>query len=510
MTGVDVARTETAVSLSFHILFAVFGVGLPWLILYTEGRWLKTGERSWYDLTRKWARVMAVLFAIGAVSGTVLSFEFGLLWPTFMATYGGAIGLLFTLEAFAFFAEAIFMGLYLYGWKRLSARAHWLILWPIAISGTLSTLFVVMANAWMNHPVGIGESHGRVTADPWAVFTSSTSWTEVSHMFAAALMCTGGMVAAVYAIGMLRGCRDEYHRRGMNVGLATVLALAPVKFLLGDFAARDVAVNQPGKLAAMEGHYQTGGHVPLVIGGYYDSATHQVIGGIPIPDGLSLLLHLNPSAVVPGLDQLPADQQPMTAVVHLAFDSMVGLGTGILLIALWGALRWWRWRRVVLKARRGGAAQSGAVTAPPATRSWLAAAVFTGPAAMIAMLAGWEVTEGGRQPWIVYEHMLVTQAATKSGGLGWALVATIAIYLGLAVSLLLILRKLATGKPLDEGSDRAGTGALAAPDPATVAETDPKAAAGVERGAKPATDKPATDEPAADQSAATHHAGAAS
>jgi len=437
-----VARVETALSLSFHILFAVFGVGLPWLVLYTERRWLTTGDRVWYALTRKWARVMAVLFAIGAVSGTVLSFEFGLLWPTFMSTYGGAIGLLFTLEAFAFFAEAIFMGLYLYGWKRLSPRAHWLVLWPIAISGTLSTLFIVMANAWMNNPVGLGSAHGKITADPWAIFRSSTSWTEVTHMLTAALMCTAGMVAAVYAVGMMRARRDRYHRLGLNLGMAGVLILAPLQFLIGDFAARDVATTQPAKLAAMEGLYDTSGHVPLVIGGFYDNATHQVVGGLKIPDGLSLLLHFKPGAVVPGLDQAPADRQPMTTVVHLAFDSMVGLGSVILLISLWGAWRLWR--------NRGAA--DGRIKH---TRWWLWAATFTGPAAMVAMLAGWEVTEGGRQPWIVYQRMLVADAATKSGGLGWALLATILIYLGLAVALLLILRRLATGAPPDLAQDGA-------------------------------------------------------
>jgi cytochrome d ubiquinol oxidase subunit I len=457
VSGLVVARAETALSLSFHILFAVFGVGLPWLVLITERRWLKTGDRVWYALTRKWARVMAVLFAIGAVSGTVLSFEFGLLWPTFMSTYGGAIGLLFTLEAFAFFAEAIFMGLYLYGWKRLSPRAHWLMLWPIAIAGTLSTMFIVMANAWMNHPVGLGESRGKITARPWAVFTSSTSWTEVTHMLVAALMCTGGAVAAVYAVGMLRGRRDRYHRLGLNLGMATVLILAPIQFLVGDFAARDVATTQPAKLAAMEAHYTTSGHVPLTIGGFYNSQTHQIVGGIPIPDGLSLLLHFTPGAQVTGLDQTPADQQPMTAVVHLAFDTMVGLGSAILLIAAWGGWRWWRGRRKGLALR----------VAP--TRPWLWAAAFTGPAAMVAMLAGWEVTEGGRQPWIVYQHMLVADAATKSTGLGWALLATILIYLGLATALILILRRLASGAPPDLDAPPAVPG----PQPAPALEAAP-------------------------------------
>jgi cytochrome bd ubiquinol oxidase subunit I len=259
-------------------------------------------------------------------------------------------------------------------------------------------------------------------------------------------MCTGGAVAAVYAVGMLRGRRDAYHRKALNLGLAVVLGLAPIQFLVGDFAARDVATTQPLKLAAMEAHYQTGSHVPLVVGGVYDTATHQVVGGIPIPDGLSLLLGFSPNTVVTGLDKAPADQQPLTQIVHPAFDTMVGLGTLILLTAAWGALRWWRSRR------RG--------TSPriPHTRPWLYAAALTGPAAMFAMLAGWEVTEGGRQPWIVYGQMLVSDAATKSTGLGWALLTTILIYLGLAVALVLILRKLATGAPPELSTPAPGTG----------------------------------------------------
>ena len=440
MSGVDAARIETAVSLSFHILFAVFGVGMPWLLLYTEGRWLRSlkngsGDQHWYALTRKWARVTAVLFAIGAVSGTVLSFEFGLLWPTFMATYGGAIGLLFTLEAFAFFLEAIFMGLYLYGWKRLPARVHWLTLWPIAISGTLSTLFIVFANSWMNNPVGLGESEGKITADPWAIFSSSSGWSEVTHMFVAAMMCTGGTVAAVYAWGMLRGRRDRYHRLGLGVGLGTVLGLTPVQMFLGDWSARVVAATQPLKLASLEAVTKTGSHVPLTLGGFYDQNTHKMILGIPIPDGLSLLMGFKTSTVIQGIDTTSAADTPNIAVVHLAFDSMVGCGSLVFLIAALAGWTWLRRRRRNLTPRI------------PHTGFWLWAAIATGPASVIAMLGGWEVTEGGRQPWIVYGQMTVADAATKTGGLGWSVLVTILIYLGLAAALLLILRKLSTGAP---------------------------------------------------------------
>jgi cytochrome bd ubiquinol oxidase subunit I len=435
MSGLDAARIETALSLSFHILFAVFGVAMPWLLLFTQWRWLKTGEETWRALTRKWTRVTAVLFAIGAVSGTVLSFEFGLLWPRFMSTYGGAIGLLFTLEAFAFFTEAIFMGLYLYGGKRLSPRAHWLTLWPIAVSGTLSTLFIVMANGWMNEPVGLGVTDGKVTADPWAVFTSSSAWSEATHMFVAAMMCTGGMVASVYGWGMLRGRRDRYHRRGLDVGLFTVLAITPVQMFLGDWSARVVSATQPVKLAAMEAHYYTGSHVPLMLGGFYDAQTHRVIAGIPIPDGLSMLVGFSPDTVIPGLQTAPGGQTPPVAAVHLAFDTMVGLGSLVFAIAVLMGATWW------LRRRRG------LIPRIPDTRYWLWAAIVTGPASVLALLAGWEVTEGGRQPWIVYGQMLVSAAATTSGGLGWSVAATVVVYLGLATALLLILRKLATGAP---------------------------------------------------------------
>ncbi|WP_228559248.1 cytochrome ubiquinol oxidase subunit I [Catenulispora pinisilvae] len=435
------ARVETGFSLAFHIVFAVFGVGLPWLLLFTEGRWLKTGDAVWLALTRKWSRVMAVLFAIGAVSGTVLSFEFGLLWPAFMARYGGVLGLPFTLEAFAFFAEAIFVGLYLYGWKRLSPRAHWLTLWPIAISGTLSTLFIVTANSWMNVPTGVKEVGGKVvSAEPLAPLTGPGALPESLHMLLAAIMCTGGVVAAVYAVGMLRGRRDAYHRRGFRVGLVAVLAMAPLQLVVGDLAARVVEKYQPAKLAAMEALTHTQSHAPLTLGGIYDPNTGKTRFGIEIPDGLSLLTGFRTDKTIRGLDILPAKQQPATPVVHLAFDTMVAGGMAILaLAALLTVVALWRRRK-------------GIRPLIPLTRPWLLAGALTGPAAMAAMLAGWEVTEAGRQPWIVYGRMTVRQAATTSGGIGWSLIATIIVYLGLATALLLILRRLATGAPPELGS----------------------------------------------------------
>ena len=438
LSPLSAARVETGFSLAFHIVFAVFGVGLPWLLLVTERRWLRTGDPVWLAITKKWTRVMAVLFAIGAVSGTVISFEFGLLWPAFMAKYGGVLGLPFTLEAFAFFAEAIFMGLYLYGWKRLSPLAHWLTLWPIAIAGTLSTLFIVTANSWMNVPTGVVEQGGKVvSAEPLAPLTGPGALPESLHMLLAAIMCTGGMVAAVYGVGMLRGRRDAYHRRGFRVGLITVLAAAPLQLVVGDLAARVVEKYQPAKLAAMEALAKTRDHAPLTLGGIYDPGTGKTRFGIEIPGGLSFLTGFRADKTVRGLEVVPAKQQPATPVVHLAFDTMVGAGMAVLALAgLVAVVALWRRRR-------------GIRPLLPLSKPWLWAGAATGPAAMAAMLAGWEVTEAGRQPWIVYGRMTVREAATTSGGIEWSVLATAIVYLGLAAALLLILRKLATGAPPD-------------------------------------------------------------
>jgi cytochrome d ubiquinol oxidase subunit I len=439
------ARAETAISLAFHICFSVIGVGLPWLLLYVEHRARRTGDPVWAALARKWARAFAVLFAIGAVSGTVLSFEFGLLWPAFLGTYGGVLALPFTLEGFAFLAEAVFLGLYLYGRGRLSPRAHWLTLLVVAIAGTFSTLFIVTANAWMNVPTGVTEKNGKVvTAAPLAALTGPNAAPEAVHMLLAALMCTGGAVASVYAIGMLRGRRDTYHRRGLAVGLVTVLALTPAQVLVGDWAARAVEANQPAKFAALEGIAHTESNAPITLGGIYDESTGQLVGGLRIPDVLSLISHFSPSAKITGLDSVAtADRTNMVSAVHLSFDTMVGCGSGLLLFAAWMAWRGWRRRRAGAPAL--------------ATDRWtLRAAAATGFAAYAAMLAGWMVTELGRQPWIVYFRMRDAAAVTTSGDVGVWLVLTIVLYVTLAVALVLILRRMATGGPPEPGSPETG------------------------------------------------------
>ena len=415
LDNLTAAREQMALSLAFHIVFAVFGVGMPWLLLFAERRYLVTGDQIWYLLARRWSRAFAVVFAVGAVSGTVLSFEFGLLWPTFMQRYGGVFGISFTLEAFAFFLEAIFLGLYLYGWERLPARAHWWTGVPVAVSGVASALFVTTANAWMNTPVGFTESGGVVVAaDPWAPFLAPASPHQIVHMLLGAFLCTGFGVASVYAVALLRGRRDTYHRRGFAVGLTFGAVAAPLQVVVGDWATRAVAEQQPVKFAALEDLPSTGPNAPLAI------------GPLHLPSGLSLLLHGRTDAVVPGLDQaVPADRPPVE-ITHYSFDLMVVIGVGLVALAGWAL---WRWRR-----RRASLVDS----------PWfLRAVVAAGPAAAVALLAGWVTTEVGRQPWIVHLALRTPDAVSDQPGLFVYFYATVVIYAILSTSLVAILRRLA-------------------------------------------------------------------
>ena len=423
------ARGQMELSLSFHIVFAVLGVGMPWLVLFAEWRGLRTGDQLWTALARRWSKAVAVLFAVGAVSGTVLSIEFGLLWPVFMARFGSALGLSFTLESFAFFLEAIFLALHLYGWSRLSPRTHLLCALPVAVGGMASALFVTTANAWMNGPVGLvaGPGGQPVATEPLGPFRAPTAAPQMVHMGLAALMCTGCAVAAVYALAMLRdpARRDGYHRRGLAAGAALGLAAAPLQVVVGDWADRAVAAAQPAKFAALEDLPRTMAGAPLHV------------GPLEIPKGLSLLLYLDPNARVTGMDSVPPPDRPPVPVVHGSFQLMVGLGTALVVLAGWAL-----W--LYLRHRRRGAPH------PCTRRGFLLAMVAAGPAPFVALLAGWVVTEVGRQPWIVYRVMRVPEALTSRTGLATYLYVTTAVYLVLAVALVAILRRIARGAtPLD-------------------------------------------------------------
>jgi cytochrome d ubiquinol oxidase subunit I len=424
--NVTLARATMGTSLGFHIVFAVLGVGMPLLMCIAEGIGIRRHDEGWLNLARRWSKAFGILFAVGAVSGTALSFELGLLWPSFMAFSGSIIGLPFTAEGFAFFIEAIFLGLYLYGWDRLSPLAHWLTSIPIAISGACSSLFVVMANAWMNSPTGFTASGRRIlSVDPLAAALNPSSATEDPHMLVSAYVVTGFVVAAVYAVGILRGRDDLFHRRGLSLGMGMGAVAIVLAGFTGDLSARYVYNAQPVKFAAMEGLYRTQRGAPIHLGGIPVDSQQQVVGAIEIPYALSLLAALDPNALVQGLDTVPLADRPNPIVTHLSFDSMAGLGVflGLLSLLFWA---------LALRRRR-----------LPLWRPLLFGIVGAGPAAVLTMEAGWFVTEFGRQPWIVYGLIRTSEAATTAPALGTTFAVFLLIYAGLAVTCARLLLGLA-------------------------------------------------------------------
>ena len=431
------ARAQMAMSLGFHIVFAMVGIAMPVLMVVAERRWRRTGDRIYLELAHRWAKGTAILFAVGAVSGTVLSFELGLLWPTFMEHAGAIIGMPFSLEGFAFFTEAVFLGVYLYGWERISPRAHLAAGWAVAASGTLSGVFVVIANAWMNAPVGFRWVDGRaVDVDPIAAMMSPAAFPQVLHMTLAAYASTGLVVAGIHALPLLRQPRNAFHRRALSVALLVGAPATVLQPLSGDLSARFVAHWQPVKLAAMEGQFKTARGAPLRIGGWPDAAAGQTRFAIEIPYGLSFLAFKDPGAEVKGLEAFPREQWPPVTIVHMAFQVMVGLGTFMALSSL-GAL-WLMWRRD-----------------DPARHRWLLRAlVLAAPMGFICTEAGWVVTEVGRQPWIIYGIMRTADAVTPMPGLVVPFLAFTALYclLGVVVVWLLYQQVLKSPQMTEEGA----------------------------------------------------------
>ncbi len=326
------ARLQMAFSLGFHIVFACLGVGLPVLMLFAEGIYLRTRDSGWRLLAKRWSKAFAVLFVVGAVSGTVLSFELGLLWPGFMGTFGPVISLPFTLEGFAFFIEAIFAGIYLYGWDRLSSRAHWWSGVPVALAGFFSAAFVTTANGWMNAPTGFKMVDGTVTdADPLAAMLNPAAGLQVLHMLLAAYMVSGFLVAMYYAGRIFLGKNNRYNRRALSLSLVLGIFSTLPQMPVGHLIAQMVAQQQPVKLAAMEGQFKTEKGAPLRIGGIPDEETETVKYAIEIPGGLSFLAHDNIHAEVTGLDAFPPEDRPPVLIVHLSFQAMVGCGTALCL-----------------------------------------------------------------------------------------------------------------------------------------------------------------------------------
>ena len=447
MSDLLAARAQMGTSLAFHIVFSALGVGLPLLLCIAEGLALWRNDATWMMLARRWTRAAAILFAIGAVSGTILSFELGLLWPTYIKYAGAVVGLPFALEGFAFFIEAIFLGLYLYGWDRLSPRAHWLCSFPIWISGLASAWFVVSANSWMNTPAGFVFKNGKIIdINPiQAILNPSTPY-ETIHMILACYVATGFGVAAVYAVGLLRGRHDDYHRKGLLLAMAMGVIAIPLQIISGDANARFLVTTQPPKLAAMEGVFKTERGAPLMIGGLADPNTGKVYYALEIPHGLSFLATGNPNATIKGLDAYAPDDRPNPLPIHTSFDGMVGSGFFALFVALIFWFVYWRKKRTVAK-----------------NRVLLGAIVLAGPLSFVAIELGWMVTEFGRQPWVIYNFLRTKDAVTPAPGLNISFLIFSIIYILLSVALIGLLRGVARsplpkvempGRP--QPSERAG------------------------------------------------------
>jgi cytochrome bd ubiquinol oxidase subunit I len=417
--SVTSARALMGMALGFHIIFATIGIGLPPLLFASEGLYLRTGKEMYRLMAKRWAVATGVLFAVGAVSGTILSFSFGLLWPSWTDFAGGIIGLPFFLEGFAFFTEAIFLGLYIYGWDKLSPKAHWLCTIPIAVAALASAFFIISVNSWMNAPTGFDIVNGVVTnVNPTAAMLTSSAFPyEFTHGALAAYIAMGFAIAGIYALAMLRGDRSDYNKKAITLGLGLAVIFAPLQVITGDLSARHVAHQQPEKFAAMEGQFGTQRGAPLRIGGIPFPNDHETKFAIEIPKLASLLAFEHADAEIKGYDSFPKDDVPNIFLAHFPFQIMVALGMTFAGVAVlfWGHA-WWKKR-----------------IDPP--RALLALVVLMGVLGFVAIEAGWFVTEFGRQPWVIYHIMKTSGASTPRSGIWVLLIVFGFVYMALAVGL---------------------------------------------------------------------------
>jgi len=417
------ARMQMAVSLGFHIVFACIGMVMPWFMFVAEWKWLRTNNPVYLDLAKAWAKGVAIFFAVGAVSGTVLSFELGMLWPTFMEHAGPIFGMPFSWEGTAFFVEAIALGLFLYGWDRLNKWVHLYTGLIVGISGVLSGIFVVAANGWMNAPAGFDWVNGQaINIDPVKAMFNKAWFSQAHHMTIAAFSATGFAVAGIHAILYLKN-KLEIHARAITIALAFASVAAFLQPISGDLAAKNVAKLQPAKLAAFESHFDTQKGAPLVIGGIPDVEKREVNYAIKLPGFLSFLAYGDFNAEVKGLEEFPREEWPPVPITHFSFQIMVGIGMLLMLIAFifWAAT--FKWKHWLIKTW------------------WLKLLAFATPLGFIAVEAGWVVTEVGRQPWIIYGIMKTRDSLTPMPGIQYTFYTISAVYLLLSFVVVWLLSR---------------------------------------------------------------------
>ncbi|MFG2817461.1 cytochrome ubiquinol oxidase subunit I [Streptomyces sp. NPDC048410] len=418
------AREQMAFTLGFHIILVPFGVALTSLMLIANYRGLRKGDEAALLLARRWSKVAAVLFAVGAITGTVLSFELGLLWPGLMGKYGAAFGFPFAIEGLFFFLEAIFVAIYIYGWDRMPPWAHFWSGVPVALASIGGAGAVIAANSWMNQPGGITLRNGQlVDVRPAEVFFNNAFWLQFWHMLLAAYIVAGFCVASVYAVGMIRGRRGHYQKLGFLISFITAAVALPVQIFVGDTIARQVFDSEPAKFAAIELLPNTGTHVPETLGGVLIDG--EVRYGISVPWVASILAGFKPSTRIQGLNAIPADIRPTTAqvnIVHWAFDIMVGTSMLMLAVAAWFVWVWWK-RRHTLQTNRW----------------FLGAASVCGLVSIASLEAGWVTTEVGRQPWIVVGLLRTRDAVTTQGNLWPTFAGVLVLYLAVGAGAIWVL-----------------------------------------------------------------------
>lgn len=439
MDHLTYARAQMGFSLAFHMLFAAVGVALPLFMIIADVLYRRTGDRDWLEFSKRMAKGTAILFAVGAVSGTVLSFEMGLLWPNFMGTFGDIIGLPFALEGFAFFTEAIFLGIYLYGRGRLPSGFHLAAGIGVAVSGAASAFFVTLVNAAMNLPAGFTMENGRpINIDPLAAMFSPPWKHETLHSILACYQATAFALAGIHAAVLLRHPKSSLFRKAFAVSLAVASITAVLQPLAGDYAARSIAKTEPLKLAAAEAHFETQTHAPLRIGGIPDVKTGEVSYGLEIPSGLSLLAAHDPGAEIKGLNDFPRDEWPPVASTHYAFQIMVGAGSAMALLGVVAAFLAWRKKGL------------------PDSRRFLWVVVASGPLGFIALESGWLVTELGRQPWIMHGVMRTRDAVTPFPHLLPPFWTFTVLYLFLGVAVVYLLFRQLRAAPTEAGPPSLG------------------------------------------------------
>lgn len=416
------ARSQMALSLGFHIVFSCIGMVMPVFMAVSHYKWLRKGDEVYRDITKAWSKGVAIFFATGAVSGTMLSFELGLLWPKFMQHAGPIFGMPFSLEGTAFFIEAIALGFFLYGWNKLNKWFHWFTGVVVGVSGLASGILVVAANAWMNSPMGFNLVNGQyLDVDPLKAMFNDAWFSQALHMCLAAFTATGFAVAGVHALMLLRRQNNSFHYKAFKIAATFATIGALLQPLSGDVSAKDVAKRQPAKLAAMEALYQTKEGAPLLLGGLVNEKAKSVSHAVEIPKALSFLAHGNFDAEVKGLDQIPTQNHPPVAITHYAFQIMVGLGSLLAILAVIYYITLWRKKTVI-------------------DNTWLLKLFFlAAPLGYLALEAGWVVTEVGRQPWIIYNIMRTADAVTPMPGIAWSFYVFTAIYLSLSVVVAFLL-----------------------------------------------------------------------